>query len=354
MIKNPFSKDTEQDAVPNSIMLRPGQLEDDQAAFDVMRRAMGLDMTWSQHSTSRRHLRTAPNSSFWLAEETLRLGRSRIIGYAHSTVRDDMLQITEFFVLPSHHGQGIGRALLANCLNDGDRMGAKRRFVLASHSAAANRLYMLKAGCFPRVPMLLLAGNKSMLIPPADSAPVLDTHAAPNPFRLISPNKTTLQEPILAQPVILTNTLQNELDALDRRYLGYTRASEHQYWAFQTGGEEGSARIFRSTSSGSDAGKIVGYIYYGGMSSGPALAVNPSDLPRMISHVTSIRPRNSRRHFNFPDNSEPYWAVAGTNTVVLDWMLRCDWKIVYHYLYMSTDEPPALDHYLGHNPLHFF
>src|SRR5438105_810688 len=90
--------DPEQHGGRRGINLRRGTLDDEPATFDVMRRAVGLEMSWNEHLVARRHMRTSPHSSYWLAEETQRFGRTRVVAYAHSMVRDNVWHLTEFFV----------------------------------------------------------------------------------------------------------------------------------------------------------------------------------------------------------------------------------------------------------------
>ncbi|HEV2474134.1 MAG TPA: GNAT family N-acetyltransferase, partial [Chthonomonadales bacterium] len=154
--------------LPRSISIRRGAAQDELAAFDVMRRAMGYEMSWQHHSETRQHLLTTPGSSFWVAEESSRFGSSRIVGYARSLVREQVWALTEFFVLPSSHRKGIGSALLRHCLEDGAELGADTQLVLASNHPSADGLYIRRAGCFPRMPMLLLSGPLSWLQTPED------------------------------------------------------------------------------------------------------------------------------------------------------------------------------------------
>src|SRR5258708_7455147 len=128
------SRETENKArsLPRGISVRRGGTEDEHATFEVMKRTMGYDMNWSHHLLVRRHLRNSPDSSFWLAEERQRFGSVKVIGYARSVVREGVWSLTEFFVLPGHHRQGIGGALLAKCLEDGLKAGANTRLILAS------------------------------------------------------------------------------------------------------------------------------------------------------------------------------------------------------------------------------
>ena len=99
---------------------------------------------------------------------------------------------------------------------------------------------------------------------------------------------------------------------------------------------------------------IVGYIYLGLTSSGPALARDPADLPAMV--VTAIARQQSAVRLA-PDPglaraNEQYWAIAGTNEVMLRWLLQCGWQIVFQYLFMSSRPLGMLDRYICHNPLY--
>lgn len=342
------TRPVEAERVSRSITFRRGTPEDEPDTFDVMRRAMGSDMSWSQHVRARRHLRSAPNSSYWVAEDTPRFGRSRIVGYAHSMVRDGVWQLTEFFVLTAYQRQGIGRTLLRCCLQDGEEAGASSRFILASYHPAADSLYIRLAGCFPRLPMLLLGGQAESLHPHQSHGPILDALAPPS-----SSNHDSSEEPLLAEPIEANPVTLAMLDRLDRAILGYTRLPEHLHWIAETGGPEGAARLFRKAGGGAQAGEPVGYAYYGPLSTGPFLALNPADLPRMVLHVLHV----ARLHPHISGHLarvEPYLAIPGCNEVMLQWLLGCGWRIVFQYLYMSSHPVPKLEHYVCHNPLHFF
>jgi GNAT superfamily N-acetyltransferase len=51
-----------------------------------------------------------PDGSYWICEDD-----GRAVGYARVCRFGEMEQLTELMVLPSHHGRGIGRALLQRC-----------------------------------------------------------------------------------------------------------------------------------------------------------------------------------------------------------------------------------------------
>lgn len=338
--------------LPRSIRLRRARDEDEAATFDVMRRAMGYEMNWQHHAPTRRHLRHAPDSSFWLAEETARFSRPHVVGYAHSITRERVWSLTEFFVLPTHHRQGVGRALLEHCLEDGKRQGADTRLVLASHHPSANALYMRQAGCFPRMPMLLLSGPAANLRAPASAPEIVEANPGgeykARPASSLSHDIG--QKQLLSAPLMLTPAVQARLDELDRAVVGYARPSEHQLWTQIMGSERGVSRLFYAP----DTGEIEGYAYSGTHCSGPALAALPPILPALLAHVTrlaAIQARNTPGH-DFFEPTEPYWAVAGSNEQTLGWLLDCGWRIAFQYQFMCTRPLGQLDRYACHNPLY--
>lgn len=340
----------ESDRALRSVALRRGNLEDEMATFDVMRKAMGFDMNWSHHISARRHLRSSPRSSFWIADDTPRFGRSRVVGYAHSLVRDNVWQLTEFFVLPSYHGHGIGGALLEKCLQDGDAAGGNSRFILASHHPAAHSLYIRKANCFPRLPMLLMAGQAQALHTyHTRNGPIFDTSIAPDVNSIKQFGREG--QPLMAEPIVADARILERFAVMDREALGYSRSPEHAHWISQMGGVEGAARLFRYAGGGSDNGKVAGYCYFGEHSSGPALAQESEDLPRMICHVMGL---SRSAILPVPGRIDPYLAVPGSNTQIALWLLQCGWRIIFQYLYMSSEPPGQLERYVCHNPLHFF
>lgn len=342
-----FSPELTQIPLPRGIRLRRGTDCDEFATFDVMRRSMGCEMTWSHHAAMRAHLRTSPRCSFWVAEDTSRAGWPRPVGYARSIVRERVWNLNEFFLLPEYQRRGIGGALLACCLADGDSDSVHTRYVLASQNARADALYIRRAGCFPRIPMLLLAGSLQSLVSPADCQ-IQDTLLT-LPARRAQPHGVTL----LAEPLFFEGDIAEAINALDRRIVGYARPEEHRHWAREMGGLQGNARVFRRRApDAGTVGPIVGYAYLGPHASGPVLAEEPGDLPRMIAHIAAVQRAlpSSRRDFDL--SQEHHLAVPGTNEQVLRWLLECRWQIVFQYLFMSSRPFGAFEHYVCHNPLY--
>ena len=338
---------SEERSLPRHITVRRGREEDEYATFDVMRRSMNAEMSWGNHADTRRHLRNSPDASFWLAEENSFFGASKVIGYARSIVREGVWSLTEFFVLPGHHRQGIGGAVLSGCLADGAESGADTHLVLASHHPGADSLYIRKAGCIPRLPMLLFSGQTTNLRPLEPyQGPIIEGFPAPTQ---VMKDEKSQREVLIAEPLILTPLLQTELDRLDRTIIGYARPPEHTLWAMQMGGAQGASRLFRRP-----AGELVGYAYFGSHCGGPVVTQDPADQPRMLSYVAQLARTLSRNSTDlrmlFP--VEQLCAIAGTNEVMLHWLLACGWQIVFQYLFMSSRPLGLPDRYICHNPLY--
>ncbi len=336
--------------LPRQVRLRRGTADDEFPTFEAMRRTMNMEMNWAHHAPTRHHLRTSPNSSFWLAEELALFSPPKVIGYAHSMVREGVWCLNEFFMLPGHQRQGIGGALLNACLKDGDLAGSHTRLILASHHPSADALYMRRAGCFPRLPMMLLVGSLLKLsVPEADAATIQDS-LLPSPALASHPAFLPLE----AEPINLTPKVQAELDLLDREIVGYARPTEHTFWSATMGGPYRSSRLFRLSAPPGEKGRLVGYSYLGYETTGPALAVEAADLPRMIHHVVKLSQRLPHLAGEFEFRPlELHFPLCGSNEVMLSWLLGCGWHIAFQYLFMSSIPLGRLDRYVCHNPLYY-
>ncbi len=344
--------------LPRDIRIRPGTENDEVSSFEVMRRSMGFEMAWDHHEKFRHHLRKSQGCSFWLAEEQGRFGKPKTVGYARCVVRDRVLCITEFFVLPGYHRRGIGGSLLSKCIEEGASVGVDTHLVLASHHPGANSLYIRKLNCTPRVPMMLLAGPLSRLRTPKEHfRPVRDT-LLPFAFPPLPPLSPELDYILVAEPILLTPEIEERMEVLDREIVGYGRKTDHRQWGEEMGGIDGASRLFRKAKIDENGkeqlGEIVAYGYLGSFLSGPALALNSADLPAILSHISALARTkiNSDDELDFIMSSEQYWAIAGTNETTLRWLLECGWEITFHYLFMSSRPLGRLENYVCHNPLY--
>lgn len=331
--------------LPQRIQLRAGTEEDEISTFEVMRRAMKIEVVWEHHRRLRDHLRVSDGSSFQVAEEISRIGKPRIVGYARSIVREDVWMLTEFFLIPGYQHRGLGKALLTQVLLSATTSGAKRKLILASQDPAADALYIKMAGCIPRVPMLMLSGSpKRLKVSGNEADSVVDTEDEYVPYR---------QKPrFIAEPLLLTPEITAEINRMDRRSVGFARPQEHAYWTEEMSGDRGTSRLFREVDEKGNTGEIVGYAYAGRDCGGPVSATEAEYLPHFFSHVMGRVEAKRKRHFDlgFMDTNETHVSLAGTNEVALRWLLGCGWRITSQFLLMTDFTPGNLEGYLGHHP----
>ncbi|MEA2254151.1 MAG: Acetyltransferase domain, partial [Solirubrobacteraceae bacterium] len=131
--------------------IRPGTGADSRACFDVFRDSLGDllrrnglrtadepglggDDLWPAYEAIFEHF-AATCAQWWVAEGE----DGRLAGYARSTQRGDVLELTEFFVTPGTRVKGVGRALLERAFAPG--VGAHRA-IIATIDAPAVALYL--------------------------------------------------------------------------------------------------------------------------------------------------------------------------------------------------------------------
>lgn len=125
----------------------------------------------------------------------------QIVGVASAAIHPPQWTLTNFYVHPDYHGQGIGRALFSRALAWHE--GCTRFAVHASQHPSAQRLYM-GAGMFPQ-PYSIVFKGRSSLLPQIERQ--LTAHAC---------------SPLNVLPA---------LKALDRNAFGFTREIDHIWWA---------------------------------------------------------------------------------------------------------------------------
>lgn len=134
---------------------------------------------------------------FWIAQDE---ATRQIVGIASAIRRDPQWILTNFYVLPAFHGQGIGKQLLARAFaihQPGDRL-----LVHASTHPSAQSQY-IQLGMYPLPYSIMFEGRPEQVVLPSELA----VEESP-------------PEPIL--PAV---------EVLDRQALGFTRGEYHRWWA---------------------------------------------------------------------------------------------------------------------------
>ena len=106
---------------------------------------------WASAEPLQRFLATHANE-WWVAEEP---DRGALIGYGRSIERGGLLELTEFFVLPTHQSAGVGSALLDRAFPP-DR-GDIRSIIATTDVRALSRYY--RVGTVARFPIFTLEGE---------------------------------------------------------------------------------------------------------------------------------------------------------------------------------------------------
>jgi GNAT superfamily N-acetyltransferase len=297
-----------------TITLRPGRLEDTAAVFRVFRDAVielgsRLGVTtitggddpavmadlWETRRSLFDHL-ARTEAHFWLAESG-----GEAVGYARSTLRDGVLELTELFVLPQTQSAGVGRELLARAF---PHAGERHRLVIATPDVRALTSYM-KAGCYARFPV----------------------HHFARPARADPPASDLETEPIDDSPRALELLAQ-----IDQSVLGFRRDPDHAWLA--------SAR--RGVFYRRD-GRLVGYGYTGS-DNGPFAAFADEDLPAMLATAE----RSARPGTEFGVD------VPLVNRAVVDYALGQGFRMDPFATYLMSDAPMGrYDAYVSTTPSFF-
>lgn len=254
---------------------------------------------WQQRQSMFEHLtRTARH--YWVAERD-----GTLLGYARSILRDDMLELTEFFVSPDAQSGGIGRELLRLAFTDTQ---APLRTIIASTDVRAQSLY-LKSGVYPLFPI----GHFSR--PAEQTAIDSDLH-----FEPMDNSSETL-------------VLLGELDAT---VLGYRRDVDHQ-WFF--GNREGFL-VYR--------GRVaIGYGYVSrGFGSGPFALLEPADYPAVLAHAETMAARSGQAEFILQ--------APLINRAAVNYMLGRGYRLDPSFMFFMSDRRAGLlDRYLITGPPYF-
>jgi len=253
------------------------------------------EASWERWRSLFEHIASTADRA-WVAERD-----GAIVGYARSIKRDGVRELTEFFVMPGHQGQGIGRELLARAF---PAEGARHRTIVATLELAALGRY-LRTGLSARCLALYVSATPRAIGIETDlQAEVL----TPDGLALIAP--------------------------IDRRLLGQAREVDHR-WLLE--GRDGF--LFRR------GGEVVAYGYVGARS-GPVAVLDPADTPSVLAHLESKAAAT--------DTPEIAFYLPTVNREAIDYFLGRGFRIDPFIATFFSDDPAiALDRYLITSPPFF-
>ena len=201
--------------------------------------AEDIEKLWAKRAPIMTHAAETADR-WWVAEE-----EGRIVGYARSTLRDGIRQLTEFFVRPDAQSAGVGRGLLERVFPP---EGARGRLLLATQDTRALSRY-LKAGMLARFPVYHFGRAR---------------------------REVRYEGELKAVPVPDDAGGLERLAAIDREVLGFRRDADHR-WLLS------NRRGFVYLRNGAPVG--YGYV---GLYQGPFAALDPATIPDILAHAESV------------------------------------------------------------------
>ncbi len=180
------------------------------------------------------------STHFYIAERD-----EQAIGYSRSIQRDDIQELTEFFVVPREQSAGIGQELLRRSFSE---KGARHRTILASLDERALIRY-LKTGVYGRFPIKYFSRE---------------------------PESVEVETDLEIEEMRLTGEIQEGINSVDQSIIDHIREEDHQ-WLIK----DRKGYVYRRR------GEIVGYGYVGS-SSGPFALLRAEDYPAVLGHAESV------------------------------------------------------------------
>ena len=297
--------------------IRPGTLDDTIAVYNVFQKSaldlgqrLGsmaitggedpavLEKLWERRRPLFEHLAQTAEQ-FWLAED-----EGHVIGYARSTLRDGLRELTEFFVLPGHQSAGVGRELLARAF---PAEGAARRCIAASIDSRAVARY-LKAGVYPLFPVYY--------------------------FERQPEEDVSLASDLLAEPITDSEASLALLGELEAAIVGHRRDVDHR---FLLGDRQGY--FYRRGE------QVVGYGYVGHRS-GPFALLDSGLFPAVLAHAEHEVARSGETEFGLE--------VPLVNRVAVAYLLERGFKMDSFFEFFMADAPFGLfENYVFTSPPFF-
>jgi GNAT superfamily N-acetyltransferase len=253
---------------------------------------------WRSGESLHRHLAERA-AEWWLAEDP---ESRRVVGYARSIERGELVELTEFFVLPELQSRGLGRLLLERAFPMG--RGQVRSIIATADVRALARYH--RAGTLARFPFFTLGAKPS------------------------SGETDSRLEPVA---VARGEAAIAAVRDVERAVLGFGRGDAEIDWLL--GDREGW--LYRSE------GAIVGLGFVGKNGTGPIVALDPADLPSILGHV------ETRAHALGLDRVE--FQVPAPNETAIRHLLDRGFRLDPWINFLMSDSPfGQFDRFIGFGP----
>jgi GNAT superfamily N-acetyltransferase len=293
-------------------VIRRATLEDTEACHSVMWASVtdfgarnrtpleGSATDWWATSEPLHRFLAAHAAEWWVAEEP----ESRnLVGFARSIERGGLIELTEFFVLPTNQSRGLGRALIERAFPVGH--GDIRSIIATTDVRALARYY--SAGTVARFPILTMGGVPERAKAASDlTARRLDGGSA--------------------------DDLQTLKD-IEAKILEYGRGEAEIRWLLED--REGYLYL--------RDGRPVGFAFVGKGGCGPIGALDTADLPTILLHVEDRAVAVGLKLLEFQ--------VPGPNEIATRHLLGRGYRIdPWVNLLMSNRPFGQFDRFLGFGP----
>jgi GNAT superfamily N-acetyltransferase len=284
-----------------SVTFRPGTFDDSHTVYKIFQQSIldlsqrlgvmaitgGHDATvlaqmWDRRRSLFEHLANTAEH-FWIAEKD-----GQAIGYARSVLRSNMLELTEFFVLPNEQSAGVGRELLARAF---PKDASIHRSIVATTDSRAQARY-LKSGVYARFPVYYCSRK---------------------------PEAVTVETNLTFEQISTTPEHLQTLNSLDTNVLGHSREPDHHWLLANRQGY-----LYRRD------GQPVGYGYLGTEVAGPIALLDDGDFPAVLAHAE--REVSSR--------SEEFGCeVPMINRAAVDYLMARGFQLDSFFTFFMSDEP---------------
>jgi GNAT superfamily N-acetyltransferase len=233
---------------------------------------------------------------FWIAERD-----REIIAYARSIEHDNLLELTEFFALPTQQSAGVGRELLSRAF---PQTKARYRTIVATLDERALFRY-LSAGVYGRFPIKYFYRQAE---------------------------KVNIRTDLKIEPMQYEIHLKH-INRIDQQIVGHQREAVHR-WIITTR----SGFVYKRH------GEIVGYGYLGN-NTGPFALLNEDDFPAVLAHAESLM-AESGEEFGV---ETPF-----INRKAIQYFTERHYKIdAFTTLFMSNEPFGRFENYLCFSPIFF-
>lgn len=256
-----------------------------------------LEKMWQIRRPLYEHL-TNTAEHFWLAKQN-----DEVVGFARSTWRDGVRELTELFVKPGTQSSGLGRQLIERAFPEA---GAERRIIIATSDFRAQALY-LKSGVFPRFPIYFFGRE---------------------------PEQISVETDLVFFPLANNADTLATLADIDKDVIGFRRDADHAWFLAN---REGVLYVRN--------GRPAGYGYLG-HNNGPFALLDAVDFLAVLAHAESAAHAAGRKEFGVE--------VPMVNETAVTYLLSRNFKMdVFMAMFMSNRPLGNFDRYIVTSPPFF-